>query len=291
MTERRLALTRPYVAALGVLLALAAVAASLGLLVPSLYRDGEPLLPQLYGQDLVTLGVAVPALAIGIRLASHGSVRGYVIWLGVVGYLLYTYASYAFMTAFNDLYLVYVALFGLSLFTFVGGLSRVDPRALQGASDDRSVGPYWLFFLLTTVLVGFAWLSDVLSATFRDTVPEAIAGTGVPTPVVQSIDLAVVLPAFVLTAFLLRRGHPWGFALTGIILVKIATLGLAVVAMGRFQARAGDPAPLALEVLFTLVSVAAIWLCVRYLRSLAVTAATSSGVADTIPSSTGDGHS
>nr|WP_170977310.1 hypothetical protein [Halorussus salinisoli] len=89
------------------------------------------LLPQVYGQDLLTLVVAVPALAASLYFAVRGSLRGYVVWLGVTGYLLYTYASYAFMTAFNGLYLVYTTLLWLTLFTFVGGMVRLDADALK----------------------------------------------------------------------------------------------------------------------------------------------------------------
>jgi hypothetical protein len=68
------------------------------------------LLSQVYGQDLLTLAVAVPALAVSLYFSTKGSSGDYVVWLGVVGYLLYTYGSYAFVTAFDELYLVYVTL-------------------------------------------------------------------------------------------------------------------------------------------------------------------------------------
>jgi len=86
-TPRRL--TRPYVVASTLTLVLAVVATGVGLFVPAFYRDAEVLLPQLYGQDLLTLVVAVPALAIALYSAYQGSLRGYVVWLGVTGYLLY----------------------------------------------------------------------------------------------------------------------------------------------------------------------------------------------------------
>lgn len=78
------------------------MATGVGLLVPEFYRDTEILFPQLYGQDLLTLVVAVPALAGVLYYAYRGSLRSYVVWFGVTGYLLYTYASYAFLTTFNE---------------------------------------------------------------------------------------------------------------------------------------------------------------------------------------------
>nr|WP_238392249.1 hypothetical protein [Halorussus amylolyticus] len=45
---------------------LAVIATGVGLFVPGFYRDAEVLLPQLYGQDLLTLVVAVPPLAVAV---------------------------------------------------------------------------------------------------------------------------------------------------------------------------------------------------------------------------------
>jgi len=288
MVTRRVTLSVPYLAASLVVLALTTLASAVGLFAPVIYRDAAPLLPQLYGQDLVTLVVAVPALAVTTYLAARGSLRGYVGWLGVVGYLLYTYASYAVMTAFNELYLVYVALFGLTLYAFVGGLVRLDAPALRRAVDDRSTRPYVGFLLGTTALVALAWLSDVVPAVLAGTVPAAIAGTDLPAPVIQSLDLAVLLPAFVLTAYWLRREEPWGYALAGVLLVKIATLGLAVVAMGLFSLRAGEAVPTPLLVVFGLVSLLALVLMGRFLRSIRPAGAT--GVPDRRPSRTTPGE-
>lgn len=268
MTAGRPHASRLDTAATVALAVLAAVAAGVGLLVPDVYRDSEPLLAQIYGQDLVTALVAVPVLLVALAAARRGSRRGEVVRLGVVGYLLYTYGSYAVMTVFNELYLVYVALFGLSLFAFLGGMLGREAATLGDAVEGHSTRPYAVFFVLTTALIALAWLGDVVPAILAGTVPDAIAGTGLPTPVIQSLDLAVLLPALALTAYFLRDGRPWAYAVTGVLLVKIATLGLAVLTMGMFQARAGDPAPVPLIAIFGLLTVTAIGLSVRFVRSI-----------------------
>ena len=48
---------------------------------------------------------------------------------GSSGYLVYTYASYALAIEFNALFLVYVALLGLSLYTLIRASL---PRTSQG---------------------------------------------------------------------------------------------------------------------------------------------------------------
>ncbi len=261
-------LTRPYLVASALTLLLAVVATGVGLFVPKFYGDAEVLLPQLYGQDLLTLVVAVPALAVALYHAYQGSLRGYVVWLGVTGYLLYTYASYAFLTAFNQLYLVYVALFALTLFTLIAGIARIDPTDLSKALDGHPVRGYVAFQALVAGLLALLWLADVGPASLAGTRPPSIAETTLPVPVIQSLDLGVVIPSFALSAALLWKQRAWGYVFTGVLLVKGTTLGLAVLAMIAFMLRAGQTVPLPQIVLFALLSLAGLVLTVRFVRAI-----------------------
>jgi hypothetical protein len=269
MTATQRAPSRPLVAASLATLVLAAVAAGAGLSVPSLYRDSEVLLPQLYGQDLLTLVFGVPALAGSLYLAVRGSRRGYVAWLGVTGYLLYTYASYAVMTAFNPLYLVYVALFGLTLFTFVAGMARLDAPALRRAVGDTPVRAAVAYQLAVTALVGALWLADVVPASLGGTTPAAMADTGLVTPVIQSFDLAVLLPAFALSAYWLHRGLPWGYAFSAVLLVKATTLGLAILAMVGVMLADGQAVPAPQIVIFGVLTAVGLVVTGRFLLAIA----------------------
>ncbi|WP_436925019.1 hypothetical protein [Halosimplex amylolyticum] len=261
-------LSLAYVLASVVTLVLTVVATAVGLFVPGLYRDAEVLLPQLYGQDLLTLSVAVPALGASLYYAARGSLRGYVVWLGVTGYLLYTYASYAFLTAFNELYLVYVALFALTLFTLVGAVARFDAARLERAIGDHPVRSYVLFQTLVAVLLAFMWLSEVGPAVLAGTRPPSIAETTLPVPVIQSLDLGVVVPAFALSAYFLWSRRPWGYVFTGVLLVKGTTLGLAVLAMIVFMLRGGQSVPLPQIAVFAGFSLAGLALMTRFVLAI-----------------------
>ncbi|TYL39959.1 hypothetical protein CV102_06755 [Natronococcus pandeyae] len=249
-------------------LLLTIVATAVGLFVPNFYRDDPVLLPQIYGQDLLTLMVAVPALAISLYYADRGSLRGYVVWLGVTGYLLYTYASYAFMTAFNELYLVYITLLWLTLFTFVGGMVRLDAATLKRDLDEASVRPYVALQLLLAVLVSLLWLSEVLPATLAGTTPASIAEPGLPTSVIYSLDLGIIVPAFALTAYWLWNRRSWGYAFTAVLLVKIATLGGAVLAMIVFMTLDGQAVPLPQILIFGALTAISLWLMGRFLVAI-----------------------
>lgn len=268
MSDPHSALPRRYLLASLLTIALTVVATVIGLAVPGFYRDADVLLPQLYGQDVLTLTVAVPVLAITLYYASRGSLRGYVVWLGTTGYLLYTYASYAFLTAFNELYLVYVSLFALTLFTLIGGIARLDPTALRRAIGNHSGRPYVVFQGLVAVLLALMWLSDIGPAILAGTRPASIATTDLPVNVIQSLDLGVVVPSFGTSAYLLWKRRVWGYVFTGVLLVKGTTLGLAVIAMITFMLWSGQSVPLPQIVLFTALSLAGVVLVSRFVRSI-----------------------
>lgn len=259
---------RQYVIASIATVVLTVAATLVGLFVPGFYRDAPVLLPQVYGQDLLTLIVAVPSAAVSLYFAIHGSLRGYVVWLGVTGYLLYTYASYAFMTAFNELYLVYTTLLWLTLYTFIGGMNHLDATELKRTIGATSRRLYIGFHLLLSALVAILWLSEILPATLAGTVPPSIAEAGLPTSVIYSLDLGIIVPAFLLTAYWLWKGQPWGYAFTAILLVKIATLGGAVLAMAAYMIQDGQDVPLPQIVIFGLLTLISVLLMVRFLLSI-----------------------
>lgn len=264
----RTPLPRPYRIASLAILILTTGATIVGLFVPRFYRDDPVLLPQMYGQDLLTLVIAVPALTTSLYYANRGSVRGYLVWLGVTGYLLYTYASYAFMTAFNELYLVYTTLLWLTLLTFVGGMARLDAAALKSELRELSVRPYVAFQLLLVGLVSSLWLSEILPATLAGTTPASITEPGLPTSVIYSLDLGVIVPAFALTAYWLWKRHPWGYAFTAVLLVKIVTLGGAVLAMIVYMLRDGQAVPLPQIIIFGVLTVISLVLLVKFLLAI-----------------------
>lgn len=93
-------------------LLLAAVAAATGLLVSDLYRDPAEGVRQARAADLVTLLVAVLALALGLWHARRGSVGGRLVAIAALAYLAYTYAIFAFSVVINPLTPVHIAILG-----------------------------------------------------------------------------------------------------------------------------------------------------------------------------------
>ncbi len=246
------------------------IAAGVGLFAAGLYRDTPGLVAQALGQDLITLVVALPALLISAALAARGSQRAWLVWLGVMVYVAYTYASYAFGIRFNPLFLVYVALLGCSIYALIGGLITMDWSAMKAGFTDRTpVKPVSIFLLVIAGLFYLIWLSEALPASLAGTAPESVQDDGTPTNVVHVLDMGLLLPALVLTGISLWRRKPMGYVVAPALLANLVFLVLAILSMAIFQARAGQPTPIPMLVVFAVLVAGSLVMLVWHLRGLA----------------------
>ena len=236
----------------------------IGILNPDIYRDPPLLIPQNRATDVVTLGLGIPLLIGSAVATARGSRRGRILWLGAMGFLAYDYGMYALGVRWQPLFLAYLALFGLSLYALIVGFSRTDPGLINPGADARIPRKRVAAYLLGVALVvGAVWLRDEIPATLRGGPPPSVLEFETPTNIVHVFDLGIVLPAMVVAAVMLLRRRPWGLVLSGVLLVKAATIGLWVLVMMWFMAGAGFSVPLpqlALFALLTALSAALSWL-------------------------------
>jgi hypothetical protein len=250
------------------LLPLMAFAALLGVAWPGLYhRDPPVIVPQAIGQDWVTLLLAVPVLGIALIAARRGSRLGWIAALGVAGYAAYGYALYAFGTRHNELFLVYVAILGASVWALVAGFQAIpEPRrAVAPAIAWRWVGG---FFMAIAALFALIWLSDIVPALLRRETPATVLEWGTPTNGVHVLDLAFVLPILAWTGRRLWRRDRRAIALGGVLLFKVSTLGVAIVAMGALQALDGQAVDAGLVTVFVAMTLVSLAATLHYARAL-----------------------
>jgi hypothetical protein len=248
---------------------LVAIAAGGGFFIEDLYRDTTYFAAQAIGQDLITLLVALPVLVISALLASRGSKRAHLVWLGVLVYLVYSYVIYALAVQFNTLFLVYVALLGCSLYALIGGLATIDFAGIKAHfSQETPVKAVSIFLAVLTVLFYFVWLSDTVPALLAGEVPRSVIDNGTPTNAVHVLDMAWILPATVLTAIWLRRGWALGYVLAGTMLSFLALLALAIISMIVFMVFYGQAVSAGPTAIFAVLFAISLWMLIRYLRGL-----------------------
>jgi hypothetical protein len=96
-----LALNVAYLLTVVTIVLLIVVSAGGALASSRLYRDNPLITATFRGQDWVTLLVAVPLFTVGLILERRGSLRGRLLWLGMLFYAMYSYLFYAVGAAFN----------------------------------------------------------------------------------------------------------------------------------------------------------------------------------------------
>jgi hypothetical protein len=155
------ATTRPRLAWLlaGVVGLLALIASAGGLFWEGLYRDNTLVMAAFRGNDLITLGIAVPGLIVATLMARRGSARGQLVWIGLLAYMLYNYVFYLYGATFNRFFLLYVALVALSITALIVSVASLDVQAIGQAFHPRTpvrwIGGYMLLFAL---LLGGLWI-------------------------------------------------------------------------------------------------------------------------------------
>ena len=248
-----------------------AFAASLpGILVDSIYAEETAnWATQAVGQDVANVVVAYPALLVLAALAARGSLRAALAWMGVLVYSAYTFAIYAFSVHFGPLFLVYVAVLGLSAYALIGGLTSLSPERVAAsvapAAPRRSTA-----VLLIAVASAFAllWLAEILPAVFAGTTPEALVEVGLPTNPVYVLDLGLLLPAAMIAGVLLLRGRALGYVLAPVILVALIALGVGIVSVIAVAPFRGEAAMPAVGVVIGALTLLQLVVAVRFLRRI-----------------------
>lgn len=219
------------------------------------------------GQDIVTLVIGIPLLIAATVWAARGSLRGKILRAGTMGYFLYTYTSMAMLSAYNELFLVYVALMSMSLFAFVLSLMAIDVAGLPGHFSARfprrTIAGFNLF---VGAILALLWLGLIVPPLLGGRVPAVLESY--TTLVIQAMDLGLVMPAAALAGILLLRRSAFGYLLSSVVLVKGFTMGAALLAMTAAQVLVGVQVDPVMAVAFAVLALVDMALTVVMLRGI-----------------------
>jgi hypothetical protein len=250
---------------------LAIIASASGLFMNGLYKnDTKSGAAQEQGNDLITLILCVPLLAVSTYYAAKGSLRGRLIWTGMVFYFLYVYGMMSFMSAYNQLFLVYVAAFSLSLYTFAYSVLTLDVNAVKQSMAGAPVKAAAGFMFLIAIGVSAMWLAMIVPPLMAGERPAALETY--TTLVVQALDLGVIVPMSLITGVLLLQKKAWGYALASLIFVKGITLGTAVLSMALFMSLNGVEVVVPQVIIFVALVLGALALAVVFYGKMKVPA-------------------
>jgi hypothetical protein len=222
------------------------------------------------GQDVVTLFISIPLLIFSLILYSRGSLSGYLLLTGVLAYFLYVYASMALGAAYNNLFLVYIALFSASLFAFILVFSSVDLEAISQNMESLPQSGVAIFLLAAGSITLFVWGSDLVTALIKGSAPARM--DSYTTVVTYALDLAIITPAIFLSAVQILKGNPLGYVIAAALLMIIVLLVPYIILATIFQNSAGvlfTPGEMIGPVVgFVVLGAFGIWMLVSLLRAV-----------------------
>jgi len=246
-------------------------------LTGGIYRyNGLNIASEGVGWDAVTLFLVVPALALSLPALWRESTRAKLFLVGILAYFLYQYAEYAFTLAYGPLFLLYVAIFALSLSAIALLVSTVDLGELAASVTPRfphrAVVGLGLFM---AGLLALMWLPLIVRTAGGEVQDVLYGGT---TLVVQAFDLGFLVPLGLFTAATVHRRLPVGFLLASVVVVKAVAMATAIFAMLVFEFVATGELAVAPMVVFALTALGSAALGVRVYGSIGESAVEASAL-------------
>lgn len=195
---------------------------------------------QSLGQDIIDLVLIAPVLVVTTLLTLKNRAIGFPIWAGIMLYLAYTFAIYSFDVHFNQLFVFYCLILGVSFYAFIyfgyTQLQQKHARFIESIIAKRVIG---IYFIGIAVLFYFLWLSEIVPAIQNNTAPKNLINAGLPTNPVHVIDLAIVLPGIFMTGVLLLRNKKLGLVFTPVILVFFILMDITIGALSAMMMQKG----------------------------------------------------
>jgi hypothetical protein len=175
--------------------------------------------------------------------------------------------TYAFLIVLNAATVLYIAVLGFGVWSFIIGLAAVDDKeaerlAAGGIYRRLTAG----FMILIASLFALTWLREIGGSVVSGRLPAGLAAAGWPMNPVYVLDLGFVAPLVIIGGLRLVRGHPGGARLAVPFLIFLPLLSISVLLMTVFMAIDGQPLALPLLALFGValaVSGALAWVALR----------------------------
>jgi len=210
-----------------VLSVLALFACLEGILKKNIYEDvllagtiTQSLLVGSVGQDMIFIPLALLLALLSAWYLKRPGIKIFITILGLTGNFFYGYGLYSLQGQYTNIYLFYLAIFSLSIYSLVLGLLSFSTEFSAKVTLPRALRICTGIFLYCIVLMlGLVWLLRITLDIARH-IPQDTYGVFV-------LDLGVVFPAIAITATMLIRSKPFGNIFAGVILMKAFTVCLS----------------------------------------------------------------
>ncbi len=227
-------------------------------------KETELWAAQARGQDLINLYI-IPFYLMSALLINRKEKYFALVWTGINCYFIYTFLIYCFDIQFNRMFLFYVLILGMtvySLFFLLYSYRNKIPVYTKSSFLNQLTGGYFIF---TAVLFFGAWLSVILPANVLNTTPPDLEM--LPTNPVHVLDLSIVLPGIFMGGVLLIRNKKLGYFLAPVILTFSLLMQLTIGVLMLFLTDHGKYTPSTLIWFIFFLAFTSLTLLLYYLKN------------------------
>lgn len=220
------------------------------------------------GQDLFNLVIVLPIFLISAVLMLRHAKWALPVWLGCLAYILYDYLILAFGIYFNNMFLVYVALVGLTVYTLILAIPHIDARSIRDTmAGQASTHVLQGLLVFIAVLFSVLWLAMVIPSLQKGTVPQELADNRLLTQPVHIVDLAWIMPGMILCVIAMFRRWHTAYVLAPAFAILTILMAGALGAMTLNVARLGLSTDLTLLAIFGVLLIACLVIFIWYERT------------------------
>lgn len=205
-----------------------------------LYKNDSFFMATIFkGTDFTILFIGVPLLIISLLLDyKRNNTRTKLFLTAILSLFAYYSTSIAFGITYNFLHLIYIALFGLSFFGVIIGISQIQ---IKDKIDIPRKG-IKVFLIISGISLFIAWLPDIVTSLANGRSLELIEIY--TTQITYVLDMGIISPLCFICLYLLNRESSLGYILLGIILTICTFVGLMVPIQTMFQTHYGIELPI-----------------------------------------------
>ena len=111
-----------------------------------------------------------------------------------------------------------------------------------------------LYLIINAAFFYVLWLSEIIPSIAAGQTPASISGTGLSVNPVHILDIAVFLPAFIISSVMLLRKEAVGYCFFPVMLVFALIMGIAILGMVTMMAVNGVRGETAMVVVFSVIT-------------------------------------
>ena len=195
---------------------------------------------QTQGQDLINIFLIAPFLFISAVMIFRKIRQGLLLWTGCLLYVIYTYLIYCFDIHFNNFFIEYCLILGISFYLCIFSFYVLVKEPYTDAPKPRLNKFTGVYFLIVALLFAFLWLSEIVPAIAGNAIPKTLSDAGLFTNPVEVIDLSVFLPGvFISGILLLKRNKFASSMLAPVILTFFILMDITIAFLTILMVRNG----------------------------------------------------